>query len=132
LLDIVNSPEFVQAGGWFQPIPAVPTTFGLLMQRISTLGAMWLSSVTVVETLWNPKAQQGGSPTAWIQPSDWMTFAVFCSLRLLMGCVLDFVSAYNVASTSVNNDLILITLRDCYFVGLFTFTLRYLYRQYFP
>ncbi|KAL3939964.1 MAG: hypothetical protein SGARI_001171, partial [Bacillariaceae sp.] len=33
LLDVVNDPQFTQAGGWLQPIPAVPPTLGILVQR---------------------------------------------------------------------------------------------------
>jgi hypothetical protein len=135
LLDIVNSTEFVQAGGWFQPMPAVPTTFALLVKRMVNLAALRIVSLTLVETLLSQKIQQQDVTTTWIQPSDWISFAAFCGLRLIGGCAVYLMSdeSHDIALMHVfeyqNYDWILISLRDSYFVGLFTLTLRYLFRQ---
>eukprot|EP00525_Craspedostauros_australis_P005347 CAMPEP_0198118880 /NCGR_PEP_ID=MMETSP1442-20131203/23416_1 /TAXON_ID= /ORGANISM="Craspedostauros australis, Strain CCMP3328" /LENGTH=207 /DNA_ID=CAMNT_0043777223 /DNA_START=10 /DNA_END=634 /DNA_ORIENTATION=+ len=42
LLDVVNDPAFAANGGFFQPIPVVPTTLDTLVQRISVLACCWL------------------------------------------------------------------------------------------
>ena len=44
LLEVVNDPEFIRNGGWFQSIPAVPSTLDELVQRISTFAILWAAA----------------------------------------------------------------------------------------
>jgi hypothetical protein len=134
LLDIVNSPDFVSQGGWFQPLPTVPTTLGVLVQRVASLGVSWIVAGTLVDQFLGRKDNNSNKivpDASGIKNSDWQVLIVFCSLRFLQGI---FQSSMNNDMSFLlgeSNDYVLTGLRDCYFVGLFTLALRYLYRQYF-
>ncbi|KAG7360845.1 hypothetical protein IV203_035944 [Nitzschia inconspicua] len=140
LLDILNNPEFVANGGWFQPLPAVPSSLGLLVQRIASLGTEWILAVVIVTDLFGkspdkPAREDDDNKTTVIKMNDWLVLAVFCGLRLLVGFL---VSSSFLADGTMNtlveesNDWLLTSLRDCYYVGLLMLSLRYLYRLYFP
>ncbi len=134
LLNILNSPEFVANGGWFQPIPAVPSTLGELVQRISTFGIAWaIASASVVsvanattstDTLQKPLEE---CETTIILKRNVPTLAVF-GLLLFLGNGI----AFGFTNTDGNQVIPwLDALRNCYYVGLSTSGLRFLYGRYF-
>ena len=43
-VDVLNDPSFWKQGGFFQPIPAVPSTLGLFVQRASSMAVCWVSA----------------------------------------------------------------------------------------
>jgi hypothetical protein len=119
LLDVVNDPDFVRNGGWFQPIPAVPSTLGVLIERISTLSLVWILSALSEENSFSYTAVESE------KASILMAFSIvvnFVALRLLLGWTLAF---------ATNADFNFgILLRDCYFVTLLLPGFRFLYSQY--
>jgi hypothetical protein len=129
LLDIINDPDFIQAGGWFQPLPTMPTTLNELVQRMATLCFTWiLSTVFIVKTIskndssYKPSKQ----PQLFWTKLEWFTLTLFTILRVAIGLV--GLSTTGEATTDV---IIIESLRDCYFVGLFTLSLRFIYNKYF-
>ena len=174
LLGVITSPEFIQNGGWFQPISAIPSTLDDLVQRISTFGIVWgiafsstIFLVSVVNTkqlstststtasvaaavkinkLYPNKEKQNitssyrdsdRNNTTILLQRNIQTLILFGIFRIMLGIIL---SEYN---NDHNNDVITIIgsgqtsmewldiLRDCYYIGLFTSTLRYLYSRLF-
>lgn len=118
LLDVLNDPEFARNGGWFQPIPAVPSTLGILAERVALNGALWFPSSFVRVSLSTKKdTEQAGS--------DWFldalpTLILFSTFRVAIGIAVLHDEA-----------ALLHSLRDCYFVGLATVSFRFLFQRYF-
>jgi hypothetical protein len=140
LLDIVSDPDFINAGGWFQPIPAVPSTLGRLVERIASLGTLWILVVTVQDNILGRSREDSTNMRAredesMVPVMDWQALGVFFVLRLSGGFLL-FSLGDNITISSfieaTKDDWIVTSLRDCYLVGLISLSLRYLYRQYFP
>ena len=151
LLNVVNNPEFIRNGGWFQPIPAVPSTLDELVLRISSFSIMWaIASATVISfasttsTIGESNtsiAKETGSDrsdTNVILKRNIQNLVIFFALQIIanwIGFELGF------GNDHVNNDGFLIgeksvipwldVLRNCYFVGLSTSGLRFLYGRYF-
>jgi hypothetical protein len=119
LLDVLNDPEFMRNGGWFQSIPVVPLTLGVLVQRFSTLGVVWI--------LVSIARKDGFSPES--VASD--EIAVKKTARVLLDfSALRILAAFAVAqATHVEVDFGGV-LRECYFVGLAVSGFRLLYGQY--
>lgn len=139
LLDIVNDPEFINAGGWFQPIPAVPSTLGRLVQRIASLGTLWILAVTVQDTNFGRSREDSTSSRAredesMVPVMDWQALVIFFVLRLFGGFLLFSLGDNIIVSSFIaatKDEWIVTSLWDCYLVGLISLSLRYLYRQYF-
>ena len=130
LLDIINDPDFIQAGGWFQPLPTMPTTLNTLVQRIATLCFTWiLSTVVTLNIIINNEStqtkQQLQEQSIWTK-HEWIILTIFTLLRVIIG-----LTSTSVESTTTTNVIIIESLRDSYFAGLFTLTLRFLYNKYF-
>jgi hypothetical protein len=120
LLDILNDPEFVKNGGWFQPIPAVPATLDVLIERFSILSLSWLAAAL---------ARKGSFSKDSVATDE---AAIKNSLRIL----LDFVVLRGLigllfSQVAGSDPNLLSLLRDFYFVGLAVTGLRFLYGQYF-
>ena len=133
LLDIINDPEFIQAGGWFQPLPTMPTTLNTLVQQIATLCFTWILSTVVTlniiikdESTQTKQQQQ----SIWTK-QEWIILTMFTVLRVVIGLVVGLASTSIESTMTTTNVIIIESLRDCYFVGLFTLTLRFLYNKYF-
>ena len=175
LLGVINSPEFIQNGGWFQPISAIPSTLDDLVQRISTFGIVWgiafsstIFLVSVVNTkqlstststtasvaaavkinkLYPNKEKQNTTSsyrdsdrniTTILLQRNIQTLILFGIFRIMLGIFLS-----ELHNDQNNNDVIMMIgsgqtsmewsdiLRDCYYIGLFTSTLRYLYSRLF-
>jgi len=142
LSKIVNNPEFVRNGGWFQPIPAVPSTLGELVERISSFGVSWgIACVVVAATAGknqgtvdaNQDAESPGVGVRVLIGRNLPTLAVFAVLQVLG--TLALVGLENGNGSGISGDpsgsLLLDVLRNCYYVGLTTSGLRYLYGRYF-
>ena len=136
LLNILNSPEFVANGGWFQPIPAVPSTLDELVQRISSFGIAWAiasASVVLFAKMRTTAMTSEESETAIILKINIPTVIVFGLLVFLgNGVAFGFQGADGLINTDGNQVIPwLDALRDCYYVGLSTSGLRFLYGRYF-
>jgi hypothetical protein len=120
LLDIVNDPEFVRSGGWFQPIPSIPSTLDVLVQRISTLSLTW-----ILVALARKDSFSFDSIT-----SD--EVAIKKSLRIVLdfSFLRLFVAVGIAYGTHADLDVGGV-LRECYFVALTVPGFRFLYGQYF-
>ena len=142
LLNILNSPEFIRNGGWFQPIPAIPSTLDDLIQRISAFGILWaISSVSVA----NLSKTIGGTDDATTQLNrnnsdrdyfstllnrNIQTLVLFGFFQILFNTtMLGFGGTDGLANQ--NGIMLLDVLRNCYYVGLSTSGLRYIYIRYF-
>ena len=153
LLDVVNNPEFIENGGWFQPIPAVPSTLDDLIQRISSFGILWaLSSASVIllakttatiirdatTTLMKQNTSTNSSDRNQISKSildrNIQTLVLFGVFQILLnGIMYGFDNAAAAADNLTNQNGVawLDVLRNCYYVGLFTSGSRYIYGRYF-
>jgi hypothetical protein len=119
LLDVVNDPDFARNGGWFQPVPGVPSTLGVLIERISTLSLVWILSALSEENSFSYTAVESEKISILIA---FIIVFNFVALRLLLGWTLAF---------ATNADFNFgILLRDCYFVALLLPGFRFLYSQY--
>ena len=120
LLDIVNDPEWIKNGGWFQPISTTPKTLDVLVQRISTLSVTWLLASLVRADSFSYSAIANDEDSIQTALKIVLNFTV---LRLIFAFVL---------AGATNGDLQLAqVLRECYFVALAVPGLRFLYGQYF-
>ena len=132
LLNVLNNPEFIANGGWFQPIPAVPSTLDDLVQRISVFGVTWaIASASVIffaNTKALSKSTSEDSDTSIILKKNLLTLAVFGVLLLMGNGIL---SGLGDANGNVDGNPWLEVLRNCYYVGLSTSGLRFLYGRYF-
>ncbi len=132
LLNVLNSPEFVANGGWFQPIPAVPSTLDDLVQRISVFGVTWAIASASVVFFANTKAlgkiSSEDSDTFIILKKNFQTLAVFGVLLFLGNGILPGLGD---ANGNIDGNPWLEVLRNCYYVGLSTSGLRFLYGRYF-
>jgi hypothetical protein len=127
LLDIVNDPQFTQAGGWFQPIPAMPSTLRVLMQRVALLSILWMVSTSIASSATSKTVKEEDS---LLTVNEWQPLAVFGFLRVLERVISTaWLSSPNRLLEST--DWLAISLRDVYFVALFILTLRFLYKKYF-
>jgi hypothetical protein len=173
LLGVINNPEFIQNGGWFQPIPAIPSTLNDLVQRISTFAILWgiafsstifLVSVNTKETsttaaaaaaeavknnnLYPNKEKQNTTSgyrdsdrnnTTIILQRNIQTLILFGIFRIIISGIIlsrshndhnnsNVITMISSGQTSIEW---LDILRDCYYIGLFTSALRYLYSRLF-
>lgn len=132
LLDVINNPEFIQAGGWFQPIPMVPPTLGALVQHIAYVSTLWVGAVaittaaTATGTPFSRKNSESRNDNA--ASASMLTLLqqllLFGILRMAVGVAISQVTPF--AWTDWTG-----IIRDVYVVGLFLFALRFLYGQYF-
>ena len=134
LLNIINNPEWIRKGGWFQPI-GVPKTLDELVIRISFFAVVWaISSVLVVVTTTtvstntndpNKNDDTSSTTTTTLLKNNLQTLVVFGLLQLL---------GYGTVGSLTTTDSgipWLEILRNSYYVGLSTLGLRFLYGQYF-
>mmetsp|Transcript_3896 Transcript_3896/g.8945 ORF Transcript_3896/g.8945 Transcript_3896/m.8945 type:complete len:259 (-) Transcript_3896:1230-2006(-) len=127
LLDVLNNPEFGRQGGWLQPIPAVPSTLGTLVERISTLCLVWLIAAFSEEESYTFTATESEKSSILIA----LTVAVnFVALRCILAVVLGAISGNNFDGNIFENAQLGLVLRDCYFVVLALPTFRFLYTKY--
>jgi hypothetical protein len=154
LLDVVNSAEFIQNGGWFQPIPAVPSTLDDLVRRISSFAVLWaIASASVISfakkttTTTNPSSKNvasttvvqqqtnrsDGSDTSEILKRNIQTLVVFGVLQIVGNGIILGMDNSNDGLVADGNAALswLNVLRNCYYVGLSTSGLRFLYGRYF-
>eukprot|EP00980_Cylindrotheca_fusiformis_P028979 scaffold22681_cov146-Cylindrotheca_fusiformis.AAC.11 len=119
LLDVLNDPSFVKNGGWLQPVPTIPTTLGVLVERICTLSVIWIISAMSEEKSFSYSAVENEKTSILMALSIALNFV---ALRLLVGWILSLATSldFNIG----------IQLRDCYFVVLLVPTFRYFYCQY--
>ena len=138
LLNILNSPEFIANGGWFQPIPAVPSTLDELVQRISMFGVAWamasasvffVARTTSTEALEQSSSEE--SDTSIILKKNVQTLAVFGVLLLIGNGIVFGLGDSNGNIDGQSGIHLLDALRNCYYVGLSTSGLRFLYGRYF-
>ena len=131
LLDVLNDPDFWQNGGWFQSIPTVPTTLGTLVQRFSALTITWVICAFFRGGYTNEALESTTSDDTKedkIPPSIRSSFNIwtsFCIIRLASGSVLAYVLTQSVMDANLVGEI----ARQCYVVGLTTFTARYLYAR---
>ena len=157
LLDVVNNPEFTQNGGWLQPIPAVPSTLDDLVQRISSFAIMWaISSASVIlfvkttttttttttstisDSSTNEKQNNSDrNDTAIILKRNIQTLVLFGILQIVLSGI---IFGFHANDPDTNYGFMvdgkpviewLDILRNCYYVGLATSALRYLYGRCF-
>ena len=145
LLDVLNDPTFYQNGGWFQSIPTVPTTFGTLIQRFSLLTITWIVCAILRGGYTNGAIESSSSssssntndgdgvmlsPSIQLSLKIWITFCIF---RFGFGTALAYLSTqdYSIFADGTNTDLLGELTRQCYIVGLTTFTARYFYSRLF-
>lgn len=130
LLNVLNSPEFIYNGGWLQPIPAVPSTLDDLVQRISVFGVTWaMASASVIffaKTKALSKSSSEESDTSIILKKNVQTLAVFGVLLLVGNGIV-----FGLGNAIIDGSPWLEVLRNCYYVGLSTSGLRFLYGRYF-
>jgi hypothetical protein len=144
LLDIVNSAEWIQKGGWFQPL-AMPSTLDDLVERISFFAITWsIASASVFSfantssTIVNKKnSSSDRNDTSVILKRNVQTLAVFGVLQIVGNGIVFGISG----ALANNNDVLLMdgtsaipwldVVRNCYYVGLSTSGLRFLYGRYF-
>jgi len=151
LLNIVNNPEWIRKGGWFQPI-GMPSTLDDLVLRISYFSIVWAVAATSVifytKTM-TASALNGTSTNVEQNSSDRndisvilirniQTLAVFGILQIVANGI---IFGLGDAIGLTNNDGLLVdgtsaipwldVLRNCYYVGLSTSGLRFLYGRYF-
>jgi hypothetical protein len=121
LLDVVvNDPSFYKNGGWFQPIPAVPSTLSILVQRFSLNSVLYIGTVLLL--MGGVGKEDVSSPQTVLQTSLRTSF-VFTMVRLIVGAMLAFTTASKGGLDS-NFDIVEM-LRECYFVALATTAGRY-------
>lgn len=131
LLDVINDPDFTRSGGWLQPIPSVPSTLAMLLQRITFLSSLWVGSVVVATTTVRTSlATKNGGRRNDDAPSlsgetILQTLLLFGVFRLAMGIALGHPTSFFESPDWAG------ILRDIYIVGLFVSSMRFFYRQYF-
>jgi hypothetical protein len=134
LVDVLNDPDFTRSGGWLQPIPLVPSTLGILVERIALFAFIWfpvsfirLSPVEKYSSREKTNLQLTTVGETTDGPSFFLpvifTVVLFSVVRIAMA-----VAVYTMTSSNID---VFDTLRDCYFVGLATSSFRFLYHQYF-
>lgn len=127
LLDVLNDPEFSRQGGWLQPIPAVPSTLGTLVERISTLSLLWLAAAFSEEESYSFTAIEDEKSSILVA----LTIAVnFVALRCILEVILGFATGSNFDGDILENARLGLALRDCYFVVLGLPAFRFLYTKY--
>ena len=108
LIDVLNDATFWEKGGFAQSIPAVPSTLGTFVQRVSSGCVCWILSSFI------------GSNAATI-PSTAKVVFLFGLLQLGL--------AFAVSQTaSVGFDPLLVA-RDCYFAAIVASGWRYFYAK---
>jgi hypothetical protein len=156
LLDVLNDPIFWSMGGWLQPVPVIPSTLGILVERFATLTVTWIgvalllsssvpSSSSSTEKL-SPNFSQetdtglslfGNQIMSMDEPSLkqlWKVWVVFSLTRIGLG-----VALYSwlqtgpgwTADTIVTTELLSDLIRQCYIVGLTIPTARFVYHRLF-
>ncbi|KAL3945562.1 MAG: hypothetical protein SGBAC_000386 [Bacillariaceae sp.] len=127
LLDVLNDPEFVRQGGWLQPIAAVPSTLGTLVEHISTLCVVWLIAAFSEEESYTFTAIENEKSSILIA----LTIALnFVFLRCILAGVLAGFGGGGFDDSIVRNTQLGLVLRDCYFVLLGLPTSRFIYTKY--
>ena len=132
LVDIVNDPEFSRNGGWLQPIPLIPSTLGILVQRIVLFSFIWFPvsfirlprgsrTALMGDTKKNVRKQLDDSDPRMRLAIQ--TAVLFSVARISMAVAISPMSLSGLDAID--------TLRDCYFVTLATLSFRFLYRQTF-
>lgn len=118
LLEILNDPEFGRNKGWLQPIPAVPSTLGFLVQRIVLFSSLWFP-LSLVRTFKNQKSNASGD--GWIGPVL-QTITYFSVIRVAIAVV---------SSLTLSGEIHWFeALRDAYVMGLGVVSFRFLYDRY--
>ena len=94
-LDVTNDPSFWQQGGFFQPIPAVPSTLGTYVDRVSVMSICWVMAGWLCNSY--RKGAYDSDKALWVSIPT--VYATFVLLRLGLTFV---VSPFG----SVPNDLV--------------------------
>jgi len=131
LVDAVNDPDFTKNGGWFQPIPAIPPTLGILINRIGLFTFLWfpISLLRIrppPTTTTSPMIVREGRDSTMISLDLPQTILLFSVIRIVLAVIVTVAAAQGQWESSIGY-----ALRDCYFVGLAMIAFRELYRRYF-
>ena len=132
-VDAITAPDFFSNGGFFAPVPVVPTTLPILIQRISEMCISWISTSLYLQGYSTSTSSSSSDTTA--TTSNNITLKIFfyhCVLRLLFFIFfhwssLSSSSSFLLDSTSFNNNDFLDLLRQFWFTFIFIFSFRYLY-----
>jgi hypothetical protein len=156
LLDVLNDPIFWSKGGWFQPLPVIPSTLGILVERFATLTVTWIGVALLVSS----SVPSSSSSTKKLSPNIskemdtslslfgnqimsmdepslkqlLKVWVVFSLTRIGFGVALHSLlqtgpgwTVDTIVTTEILSDLI----RQCYIVGLTIPTARFGYRRQF-
>jgi len=140
LTDALNDPEFVQRGGWLQPIPAIPSSLSTLVMRFSLNAVAWTTATSATSTLtwWWPSnqsteteetsgdSQQQRRRERSVIGTTVANSAVFVMIRLQLLLLMALFGAGRGDDDDFTGHVVEI-LRESYVVGLTTTTFRYLY-----
>ena len=120
LLDIVNDPSFIANGGWTQPIPAIPSTLGTLIQRFATLSVLWIIAALNRRDTYTAKSIETDEAAIKNAVQIWITF---CLVGIILAVTVSFIAQSDLDASTI--------LREAYIVGLSVPTFRFLYGRYF-
>ena len=119
LLDVLNDPSFSSNGGWAQPVPAVPSTLGELIQRFSILSFSWIAVALARGNAFDSKVNETPEVAVKTTLRIWVDF---CMLQILLGVAIPYTTGVDIDFGEI--------LRRCYFTGLAIPTFRFLFVQY--
>jgi hypothetical protein len=149
LLDVLNDPIFWSKGGWFQPLPVIPSTLGILMERFATLTVTWIGVALLLSSSTEKLSPNSSKETdtglslfsnqimSMDEPSLkqlWKVWVVFSLTRIGLG-----VALYSwlqtglgwTADTIVTTEQLSDLVRQCYIVGLTVPAARFVYHRLF-
>jgi len=129
LLDVLGDPTFWKNGGWFQAIPAAPSTLPVLVQRLSINSVLFVTASLGLSGYDNNNNQ---TSTKSVLTTALQTSGVFAVVRIAVGVALG-ATVLSENSTSFSWDVLVVeVLRECYVVALATTAGRYvLYSLFF-
>lgn len=124
LLDVLGDSSFWANGGWFQPIPAAPSTLPVLIQRVS-LNCVLFFVASLSLNAYNDKS---ASSPQQIMLSALQRSGVYAALRIATEALLSLMLVPE--NPALSMDLIQV-LRECYVVALSTTAARYVFYNLF-
>jgi len=126
LLDVLGDPTFWTNGGWFQSIPAAPSTLPVLIQRFS-LNCVFFVVVSLSLNNAYDDNNKSAASSQQIIISSLQRSGVYAVLRIVMGALLSLMLSENPAFSM---DMMQV-LRECYVVALATTAARYIFYSLF-
>jgi hypothetical protein len=134
LTDALGDSEFWRNGGWFQPIPAAPSSLPTLVQRFSVNAVAWMAGSAASANLF-PFGEDRESDASSNQQqrsaigSSLTDAAVFTVIRLFLGAAVAAFASTVRGSLYGGDHYFLEILRECYVVGLSVTAARYMYSR---